>query len=85
MDIQEEIIKSIDVIVRKYMERYQLVDVTGIVTGEKNEKTNKYQVTINGADYHLKDGVNINPTVGTAVWVHVPNGDMKNAYISARR
>lgn len=82
MDIQNEIIKSIDIIVSKYMEKYQFLDAPSVVLEVKN---NKYKVNINGGDYYVKDGVNINPTVGTAVWIHIPNGDIKNAYISARR
>lgn len=82
MNIQEEIIKAINVIVEKNIEKYQLLDVPSVVTGVKN---GKYKVTINGAEYYVKDGVNINPAIGTLVWIHIPNGDIKNAYISARR
>lgn len=82
MDIQNEIIKSIDIIVQKYLERYQFLDAESVVLEVKN---NKYKVNINGGDYYVKDGVGINPTVGTAVWIHIPNGDIKNAYISARK
>lgn len=49
--------------------------------------SDKYKVTINKIDYWVKDGVNINPTVGTAVWVRMPNGNhsMNDAYICAKR
>lgn len=82
MSIQDEILKSIDIMVRKSIEQYQKLDVASVVTEIKD---NKYKVTIDGADYYVKDGVGINPVVGMSVWVHIPNSDMKNAYIAARK
>lgn len=82
MNIQEEILKSIELMLQKALEKHQTSDVASVVTEIKN---NKYKVTINGADYWVKDGVGIKPAVGTLVWIHVPNGQIGNAYISARR
>ena len=58
------------------------IDVATVVTGISN---GKYKVTINGNDYWVKDGVNISPTIGMAVWVHVPNGKYTQAFIMAKR
>ena len=59
-------------------------DVTGAVLEVKG---NKYKVKIDGGEYWLKDGVNINPSVGSSVWVRVPNRNrsMNDAYICAKR
>lgn len=47
----------------------------------------KYTVSIDGMRYEVKDGVNINPKIGTPVWVKMPNGkgNMTGAYIMAKR
>lgn len=82
MNIQEEILKSIETMVEKTILKFQNPDVASVVTGIHN---GKYQVSINGADYYVKDGVGISPGVGTAVWIHIPNGNLKNAYIAALR
>lgn len=80
MSIQEKIIQSIDLIVERSLEKYRQQDVSSVVTEIKN---GKYKVLINGADYYVKDGVCVNPNVGTSVWIHMPNGNIKDAYISA--
>ena len=85
MNIQEELINSIKTMIDKKFEGYlNNKEIASVVT---EISKNKYKVNINGKDYWLKDGVNINPTVGTAVWVRTPNGNnnMNDAYICARR
>lgn len=83
MSIQDELIRTIEMIVnRKIGNIAQSRDVATVVTGISN---GKYKVTINGDDYWVKDGVNISPTIGMAVWVHVPNGKYTQAFIMAKR
>lgn len=59
-------------------------EMASVVTAISSDQ---YKVNINGNDYWVKDGVNIHPAVGTAVWVRTPNGNnnMSDAYICAKR
>lgn len=69
--------------VQKAIVKYQILDVATVVAEVKN---NKYKVTIDGAEYWLKDGVGITGlSTGTPVWVHLPNGKIGDAYIAAKR
>lgn len=77
LTIKEEIIKSIDEIVEKRVQNLSR-DASGVVLEIKNKK---YKVNIDGADHWIKDGVGINPNVGTAVWIYKPYGQIRNAYI----
>ena len=82
MDIQEEIIKAIELIVeRKITNSSPVQTVASIV---KEVKEDKYLVAINGADYWVKNGTDITLTMGIPVWVHIP-GDLNNAFIIAKR
>ncbi len=85
MNIQEELINSIKIMIDKKLDgRLYNIEIPSVVT---EISKNKYKININGKDYWIKDGVNINPTVGTAVWVRTPNGNsnMNDAYICAKR
>lgn len=82
MAIKDEIIKTVEIIINKKIENLLNRDASGVVT---EIKENKYKVNINGSDYWLKDGVNINPNIGTAVWIYIPYGNMINAYICGRK
>lgn len=80
--IAEEILKTIDLGIKERVSKLYNTDVPSVVTGIKN---GKYTVTINGLEKDVKDGVGVSPTVGQAVWVHLPNGNIRDAYISALR
>lgn len=80
--IAEEILKTIDLAIQERVSKLYNTDIPSVVTEIKN---NKYKVTINGLEKFVKDGVGISPTVGQAVWVHLPNGNIRDAYISAFR
>ena len=83
MDIQGEIIKAIDVIVAKRLEKTQIsTDVASVV---QEVSGNKYKVTINGVKSWVKCGTDLTLNVGTAVWVHVPNGNINDSFIIAYR
>lgn len=80
MSIQEEIIKTVETIVQKYLGRLNMSrDVVSVVTAISG---NKYKVNIDGTDYWVKDGIGLNLTVGTQVWIRIVGNEK---YISSRR
>ena len=81
MDIQNEIIQAIEIMVAKRVSSTPM-DIPTVVIGVDRDY---YKVNIDGAEYSVKDGINLNPTVGTKVWVHLPNGKINQAYIAAKR
>lgn len=81
MDIQNEIIQAIDILIKKRLPTTQM-DIPTVVLGIEGDT---YLVKIDGGDYYVKDGINLNPTVGTKVWLHLPNGKLNMAYIAAKR
>ena len=83
MSIQDEIIKTIEMVVGKYM-KYNTMsqDVATMVTEISD---NKYKVKINNSEYWIKNGVGIELSVGSQVWVHIPNGKLKDMFIMAKR
>lgn len=83
MTLREEIIQTVENIVNGHLKKLTIGnDVPSVVTGISGDK---YKVAINNGEYWVKDGVNISPTVGMAVWVHVPNGKYTQAFIMAKR
>ena len=82
MNIQDEIIKTIKLMVSKEVENQKNLSVASVVTEVKD---NKYKVIVDGSTYWVKDGVNLNPTIGTAVWLYKPNGNINQMFIMAKR
>lgn len=84
MSIQAEILKSIEIMVQEALRKYEKTEVAAVVEAVRN---GKYVVTIDGYQYEVNDGINLRPSVGTPVWVKLPNGtgNMTGAYIMARR
>ena len=87
MDIQDEIYQAIENIVSRCIAKQNLTQhVAGaVVRTPASENDKKYTVSVRGAEYKVKDGVNIQPSVGMAVWICVPNGNWGDAYICARK
>ena len=83
MNIQEEIFKSIESIISKQSSSVPLMDFPTVILGAEGKE--KYKVKINGIERTVKDGIGLNPTPGTAVWVHAMNGDFAQLYIIGRR
>ena len=80
MSIQEEIIETVETVVKKYVGRLNISrDVISVVTAISNDK---YKVIIDGTEHWLKDGIGLNLTVGTQVWVRVVGNEM---YIASKR
>ena len=83
LNIQEEIFKSIETIVRRVMETSHIpLVVPSAIVDARNDK---FVVVINGNNYSVKNGTGIELERGTPVWVTVPDGDYKNAFICAKR
>jgi len=81
MDIQNEIIQAIEILIKKNLPPSRL-DIPTVIIGIEGDK---YLVQIDAGQYYVRDGINLNPTIGTKVWVHLPNGNINQAYIAAKR
>lgn len=80
MTVKEEIKQSIKTIVQKEIQKLNISrDVTAVVMEIKG---NKYKVSIDGADYWLKDGIGLNLSIGTQVWVRIVGNEK---YIASRK
>ena len=80
MSIQDEIINTAETVVKKYLDNLKISrDVPSVVTAISN---NKYKVTVDGVDHWLKDGIGLNLTVGTQVWIRIVGKEM---YIASKR
>lgn len=80
MSIQDEIISTVETIVKKYMNKLNISrDVTAVVIGIKGDK---YKVNIDGKEYWLKDGIGLNLSVGTQVWVRIVGNEK---YIASKK
>ena len=80
MSIQEEIIETVEMVVKKYVGRLNISrDVISVVTAISNDK---YKVIVDGTEHWLKDGIGLNLTVGTQVWVRVVGNEM---YIASKK
>lgn len=82
MNVQDEIIKTIKMMVSKEVENQKNLSIASVVTEVKG---NKYKVIVDGSEYWVKDGVNLNPTIGTSVWLYKPNGNINQMFIMAKR
>ncbi len=83
MKLQDEILKTIEISIQKYKNTcIQSRDVSSIVTNINNDK---FEVDIDGVKYWIKNGVDISLSTGDHVWVHVPNGNMNEMFIMARK
>ena len=80
MSIQEEIIETVETVVKKYVGRLNISrDVISVVTAISNDK---YKVEFDGETHWLKDGIGLNLTVGTQVWIRIVGKEM---YIASKR
>lgn len=84
MSIQQEFLKSIEIYVKEAILKYINPEIASVV---EEINGSEYIVSIDGNRFAVKDGVNLQPSVGTAVWVRCPygKGNMTGAYIAARR
>ena len=84
MDIQNEILRAIELMVEKSIEKHTTTEFKSVVEEIDNDL---YKITYEGHSYWVKDGVNCSPTVGSLVWLRCPNGiatNPKNLYICAK-
>lgn len=84
MSIQEELLKSIQIMIDEAVGKSRNVEVASVV---EDINGSKYICSIDGYKFEVKDGINLQPTVGTPVWIKLPygKGNMTGAYIMARR
>lgn len=84
VNIQDEIIKTIELMVDKAIGDKTSTEFNGVVTSITDKGT--YMVSSNGNEIEVCDGVGCNPSVGSSVWVHNPVGTTTNsAYIAGVR
>lgn len=57
-------------------------DIASIVININN---NKYEVQIDNVSYWIKNGVGVELNIGDPVWIHVPNGNIKEMFIMAKK
>ena len=80
MSIQDEIINTVETVVKKYLDNLKISrDVPSVVTAISNDK---YKVIVDGTEHWLKDGIGLNLTVGTQVWIRIVGKEM---YIASKR
>lgn len=86
MNVQREILRTIECIVDKAIENLNIPRDVPTLIKEQDLKGN-YLVTIDGADYWVKDGVGLGVLAPTdKVWVHIPYSDnLSSAFIIAKR
>lgn len=84
-DTNKYIIDSIEMFINKKLERVINNDRMAVVLGTKaHGRKVKYRVQMDGGEYLVNDGIGLKPEPNTRVWVHIPNGNLENAYIAAR-
>ena len=80
MSIQDEIIKTAETVVKKYLDNLKISrDVPSVVTAISNDK---YKIEFDGETHWLKDGIGLNLTVGRQVWIRIVGKEM---YIASKR
>ena len=83
MSIQDELFKSIEILVEKYLDRRQYSRTVASTVLEVSG--DKFKCSIDGADYLIKNGCGVTLTRGTAVWEHIPQNKIINAFIMGTR
>ena len=86
MGVKDELLDTIEMMVKKSLDKYSQGSqnrvepciVTDIVSG-------RYKVNIDGADYLVKDSVGLGVKIGTQVWVMIPNGNVGQGFVFAKR
>lgn len=79
MSIQDALLSSIETMIKNTAADY--IPQSDFACVVKAIVKGKYQVSINGADYLVTNGVGIVANPGSAVWVHVPNQNFGKAFI----
>ena len=80
MTIKDEIIKTIDIMVKSAIKKIKM-DKTypSVITSVEK---GKYVVTLNGRNYTVKCSLpNADLRVGQGVWIKIPNGDFNSKHI----
>lgn len=83
MDIQSELIKTIEMMIDKKINKNSGSEMIPSVVRDINADGNRYLVHINQIQAWVKCGTDITPSVGKSVWVCIPNGNISDAFIIA--
>lgn len=79
--VADSILNAIEIIVQKYTAGLQNNFIKSAIKSVTTK--GQYVVVLNGSEYVVSSGVGIQFSAGDLVWVHVPNGNYSDAYISA--
>ncbi len=80
MTVKEELLYTIELLIKNEVQKQtQNKDVISVVTAINSDK---YKVIVDGTEHWLKDGIGLNLTVGTQVWIRVVGNEM---YIASRK
>lgn len=81
--LQEELLKTIETMIQKSQNNHsQSRDIASVITDISNDK---FEVQIYNDIYWVKNGVGITLNVGDPVWIHIPNGNMNEMFIMAKK
>ena len=82
MDIQKEIIKSIEIMMKDSNHSPTASsDVLAVILEIKDKK---YRVQIYGTDRWVINGIGVDLKVGDKVWIRIPNGAVHQSFIEAK-
>lgn len=82
MDIQREIIKSIEIMMKD--SNHSPTTSSDVLAVILEIKDKKYRVQIYGVDRWVINGIGVDLKVGDKVWVRIPNGVVHQSFIEAK-
>lgn len=81
--LQDELLKTIETVLQKNNDHtLQSHDAASVITNINNDK---YEIKIENTAYWVKNGVGLALHIGDPVWIHIPNGDMNEMFIMAKK
>ena len=85
MDIQSELIKTIELMINKAIDKNSGTQIVPSVVRDINVDGDAYLCHVNQNELWLKAGTNITPSVGKGVWICIPGGNISDAFVLAYR
>lgn len=87
MNIQEELLKTIEIIAQNAVSKVASDIPSTIIRQVSEENNSRYIVLIDGGERIARNGLGVPLKVGTPVWLHNPHPDknLNDIYISAIR
>ena len=84
MSVTDSILKTIDYAIDKKISNLKDMYISGVILDIPSDD-DAYLVQIGKATYKVYNGSGIALKSGDAVWIHCPNGDFNQKYISATK